>query len=557
MLFNSRDFALFFAIFFALYALAGRVRGRDQIRRYLIVIGSLFFYGYWYPPYLILLVICVLVNYVTIHALDRLPHKGAKAFWLITANCVFNLGILFLYKYTEFVVQTFHLQGLEHVTVQFLNHATLTLGIKGQFKSLDFALPLGVSFFTFEMMAYSIDVYRHGRIDPEARSLPRYTLFVTFFPKLIAGPIVRGWEILPQIDTPRYVTPEGVYWGILLFFWGLTKKVIISDRLAPFVNLVFTDPQGLHWVGQWLAVYCFAFQIYCDFSAYSDMAMGLCKMMGYELPLNFKEPYLSPNITVFWRRWHITLSSWLRDYLYIPLGGNRGGSGRQYRNLILTMLLGGLWHGANWVFVIWGLMHGLYLAVHKLFSTYIEHREVVELATAADRGDSAVPLVNPSLMDHVPTTAELTTPLPVKKRKAPLDPPMDPWNKISYWFWCIVTFHFVCLTWIFFRAGLYPATVGGLTPWQVSMRMLKAIFTFAGHGRGAKFWAQGYDVIPFLMLAAVLHVGERFVRHHRPHFALKIWDAFPAAIQAGAVTLVLASLLIWGGDQVQFIYFAF
>ncbi len=549
MLFNSRDFALFFGIFFALYALAGHLRHRDQLRRYLIVVGSLFFYGYWYPPYLILLVACVLINYATIHALDRLPHKSSKAFWLITVNCIFNLGVLFIYKYTEFLVHTLHLEGLEHVAVQFLNHTILTFGIKGQFKSLDFALPLGVSFFTFEMMAYSIDVYRHGRIDPEARSLPRYTLFVTFFPKLIAGPIVRGWEILPQIDTPRKVTADGCYYGLLLFFWGMTKKVLISDRLAPFVNKVFTNPGDLHWLGQWLAVYSFAFQIYCDFSAYSDMAMGLCKMLGYELPLNFKEPYLSPNITIFWRRWHITLSSWLRDYLYIPLGGNRGGPTMQYRNLILTMLLGGLWHGANWVFVIWGLMHGVYLAVHKLYSTYFEHRELTELATAADRSDSGSLVTNPSLMGHPPK--------PIKKKRAPIEPPTDPWNKISYWFWCIVTFHFVCLTWIFFRAGLYNTTASGLSAWQVCMRMLKTMATFAGHGRGMHFWSDCYDVIPYLMLAVVLHIGERYVRHHRPHVVLKIWDAFPAALQAAAIAILLAILLLRGGEQVHFIYFAF
>ncbi len=232
-------------------------------------------------------------------------------------------------------------------------------------------LPIGISFFVFEAMSYCIDIYR-GKIQPYT-NWKHFALFIFFFPRMIAGPIIRPADFLPQIERAIVLTWPNFVHGGQLFLFGMTKKLVIADHLSPFVDRVFANPEHYSTFSIWQAVIAYSIQIFCDFSGYSDMAIGLAKILGFDLPVNFRMPYLANNLTDFWRRWHISLSSWLRDYLYISLGGNRKGTFRTYGNLLITMTLGGLWHGASWNFVIWGLLHGLGLAIHKAYTAGLQN----------------------------------------------------------------------------------------------------------------------------------------------------------------------------------------
>jgi len=343
MLFNTLQFAIFFCAVLAVFRCVPR-----SARTMWLLGASLLFYLLWYPMYLLLLLLDIGVNYLLVRALasSRRPR-------LVLATSVsFTLGLLAYFKYAAFFVES--------------AAPLLAAGFGWSPPVPEIVLPLGISFYSFQIIGLAIDTYRgHG---PPVPNLGRYALFVSFFPQLIAGPILRGDELLPQIESGGTITPERTRRGIWLIASGLTKKVIFADfLLAPFVDEVFAVPGVGSAPFHWAAAYSFAFQIYFDFSGYTDMARGLACLLGYELPLNFREPYLSRNPAEFWHRWHVTLSRWLRDYLYIPLGGNRGGPIRTYVNLALTMLLGGLWHGAAWNFVVWGGLHGVMLACHRRF----------------------------------------------------------------------------------------------------------------------------------------------------------------------------------------------
>ncbi len=342
MLFNSFQFAVFFAVVLLLH------RSLPASRRNGLLLGaSLFFYAMWVPAYLVLLLGEIGINYALLRTIARGRHKRLA----LTASVVVTLGLLGGFKYAALAVGTLA--------------PILQTGFGLDVPIPEIFLPLGISFYSFQMLGLAIDTYRGDLEPPE--SLSRYALFVSFFPQLIAGPILRGREFLPQLARGARPTPERTQRGLWLIAFGLMKKVVLADfLLAPFVNDMFRVPglgsAAFHWVG----AFCFAFQIYYDFSGYTDMARGIALLLGFELPANFLEPYLSRDPSEFWRRWHITLSTWLRDYLYIPLGGNRVGPSRTLVNLLITMLLGGLWHGAAWNFVIWGALHGALLIVHRL-----------------------------------------------------------------------------------------------------------------------------------------------------------------------------------------------
>ena len=344
MLFNSLPFAVFL-VTICLLLRALPPRGRPS----LLLIASLLFYALWIPVYLMLLLFEIAVNYALLRGMLRSPRPRL---WL-TTSIVFSLGLLAVFKYAAFAITT---------------AAPLLAQAFGTAPAVpEILLPLGISFYTFQMLGLAIDSYR--RDFAPAPGLARYTLFIAFFPHFIAGPILRGRDLLPQLEHGIVFDPGKTHRGIWLLACGLAKKTIFADfLLAPFVNDVFAFPgvstAPVHLVAAW----AFAFQIYFDFSGYTDMARGIALLVGLELPFNFKEPYLSRNPAEFWRRWHITLSSWLRDYLYVPLGGNRRGLARTYTNLMLTMLLGGLWHGAGWSFLMWGGMHGVLLVGHRAFT---------------------------------------------------------------------------------------------------------------------------------------------------------------------------------------------
>jgi alginate O-acetyltransferase complex protein AlgI len=395
----------------------------------------------------------------------------------LIASAVFTLGLLAIFKYAALAIETF---------------APIFAGAFGlQIPMPEIFLPLGISFYSFQILALSIDVYREEI--PPPPSFARYALFISFFPQLIAGPILRGREFLPQLERGGEPTPARSRRGIWLIGSGLFKKVVIADfLLAPFVDSIFAAP-GVGSIGfHVVAIWSFAFQIYFDFSGYSDMARGLGLLLGFELPFNFLEPYLSRNPAEFWRRWHITLSRWLRDYLYILLGGNRGARSRTYVNLMLTMLLGGLWHGAAWNFVIWGGLHGLLLAVHRRF--------------AGRGGDSDAPLVRGDAVS------------------------------------IIVLFNAVCLIWIFFRAPDFAS----------AMQYIGAIF--AGHGLAVWPVAQ-LGIVAFCAVLHLVERQLRTHCHDiQAALSRRPWGAIAEGCSFGTIVALAIAASGIGGE---FIYFQF
>ena len=399
MLFNSFIFLLFSVVFFPLFLL---VRQNVFYRNLLLLVGSYIFYGWWDPRFLILVAVSTSVDYIAAlgaagkpvpmmdraksgafllavtaaslafssrqdlwlgpivtlgvilaggvtFLIDRAPAERRRFYWLCL-SLVTNLGILAFFKYFNFFVNS-------------ITTAVTSLGVDMQMGSLSIILPVGLSFYTFQAISRTIDCYR-GKFDP-AYSIINYAAYHAFFPQLVAGPIERAAHLMPQFEAVRPITRQLLTTGALLFLWGLYQKVVIADNLAPLANTVFGAPAGQSAGATLMGVLAFSFQIYCDFCGYSNMARGLARCLGFDLMANFNLPYFARSPSEFWQRWHISLSSWLRDYLYIPLGGNRGGPGKMYRNLMTTMLLGGLWHGAGWTFVAWGAFHGAIQVVYR------------------------------------------------------------------------------------------------------------------------------------------------------------------------------------------------
>ena len=338
MLFTSLHWVVFLVVAFGIYHALPAVT-----RRWFMLVASVYFYASWSVIYLGLIAAQVLVDWTCGALLGRTESPRWRRVWL-AASITANLGVLCVFKYYYFVARTVSAAGV---------------GLP----ALDLTLPLAISFYTFESMSYTIDVYR--RTIAPVRSPLHLALFITWFPHLIAGPIIRPSQMIPQLTATSTVTRERFFSGLSLMLLGYTKKLLGADWLARVVDPVFADPSRYSSPELLVAVYAYAFQIYLDFSAYTDIARGASRWFGIELPENFNAPYLATSVTDFWRRWHMTLSHWLRDYLYVPLGGNRHGRARTYVNLMLTMLLGGLWHGASWTFVAWGGVHGLALAVER------------------------------------------------------------------------------------------------------------------------------------------------------------------------------------------------
>ncbi len=361
MLFHTWTFALFFLIFYPVY-LAAR-RGRFRIPW--LLAASYLFYGWWNPFYLLLILWSTTVDYVAVSFMSRTARRRP---WLVL-SLVNNLGLLGFFKYGSFVVENvnafLHWTGLPFVlpqpSIEFLstglNAVFRLLGIPFTVPPLPFLLPVGISFFVFQSMSYTIDYYR-GRLEKEP-SFIRYATFVSLFPQLVAGPIERAGNLLPQLREPPRITREDIGDGLSLFIVGLFKKVALADYLARYVDGVYATPARFSAPALVLATVAFGWQIYFDFSGYTDMARGIGRLMGFRLMLNFNNPYLATGLGDFWRRWHISLSTWFRDYVYIPLGGNRKGEVRTYLNVAATMVVSGLWHGASWTFVIWGALHAL------------------------------------------------------------------------------------------------------------------------------------------------------------------------------------------------------
>ncbi len=376
MLFHTWPFLVFFLVFLPLYLLLRRTR----LRLPLLLVASYVFYAWWNPLYLILIVYSTLVDYVCVRCMvaSRRPRL-----WLVV-SLVNNLGLLGFFKYGGFVAEN-------------LNALLLEIGLDAVLREPDVLLPVGISFYTFQSLSYTIDHYR-GRIDAE-HSLLRFATFVSLFPQLVAGPIERAARLLPQLGIEPIIRVRDITAGASLFLVGLFKKVALANYLALYVDQVYAVPEQHSSRALLVATFFFAWQIYFDFSGYTDMARGIARTMGLRLMVNFRSPYLATDLGDFWRRWHISLSTWFRDYVYIPLGGNRGGAARLRANIAITMVVSGLWHGAAWTFVIWGALH----ALGRILSLPLERSIVYR--------------------DRVPK---------LLKR--------------------VLVFAFVCVTWIFFRA---------------------------------------------------------------------------------------------------------
>ncbi len=346
MLFNSVSYFIFLPIVVTLFFLLS-----FRYRWILLLGASYFFYMCWKPEYIGLIILSTLIDYTVALQLGK-TEKPRKRKLLLCISIFTNLGLLFFFKYFNFVAES-------------IRTLSDNLGSPVPIPHLNVLLPVGISFYTFQTLSYTIDVYL-GRQKPEKR-LGIFSLYVSFFPQLVAGPIERPENLLPQFHKKTEFDYDRITDGLKLIAWGLFKKVVIADRVAIGVNQIYNNPDAYHGHVIFYATVLFAVQIYCDFSGYSDIAIGSARIMGFKLMKNFDRPYFAGSISDFWKRWHISLSTWFRDYVYIPLGGNRVGKSRWYLNLLVTFMVSGLWHGANWTFVVWGALHGMYLICGILF----------------------------------------------------------------------------------------------------------------------------------------------------------------------------------------------
>lgn len=469
LIFNS---GLFFVLFFIFYLIYVGMKEQKNFRTFYVIAFSLFFYYKSSGIYFILLIFSSFVDFYLGNKIHQTQAKSKRKLYLF-ASMIINLGMLGYFKYTNF----------------FLENLSFLSG--DNFEAANIFLPIGISFFTFQTMSYSIDLYRK-EIEP-AKSFWDFMFFVSFFPQLVAGPIVRAKDFIPQIYQRLSLTKNEMNRALLLIMGGLFKKAIISDYISTnFVDRVFDNPALYSGFENLMGVYGYAIQIYCDFSGYSDMAIGLALLMGFTLPINFDSPYQSASITEFWRRWHISLSSFLRDYLYIPLGGNRKGKIRTYINLAITMLLGGLWHGASWNFVLWGAMHGGILGVEKACKKWFRL----------------------------------------------------PKNKFSRILGMVYTFHFVCFCWIFFRAADYD------TAWQLIHR-ITSDFSFS---HISNILVAYKNVFTLMLLGYLLHLMPAKVEDLAAKYFSHVPLPAKAFLLAACGWLVLQ---VASADVQPFIYFQF
>lgn len=344
MLFNSFDFLVFFPIVTLVYFLI------PQKNKYLwLLFASYYFYMSWNPKYAILMLTSTVITFLSGILIEKSKTKTAKK-WAVFGSFAINLAILFVFKYFYFAVDN-------------LNYLRNLLNLSAYTPGFDIILPVGISFYTFQALSYTADVYR-GDVLPE-KNFFKYALFVSFFPQLVAGPIERSKNLLSQVNSEHYFDYYRVRRGLLKMLWGYFLKLVIADRAAILVNTVYDNIPAFSGTHIAVATICFAVQIYCDFASYSIIAIGAAEVMGFRIMQNFKRPYFATSVSDFWRRWHISLSSWFRDYLYIPLGGSRKGRKRQYLNLMIVFLVSGLWHGASWHFVAWGALHGIYQVTER------------------------------------------------------------------------------------------------------------------------------------------------------------------------------------------------
>jgi alginate O-acetyltransferase complex protein AlgI len=490
MLFNSIDFIIFFIIILTAIVIIKN----NKFSHLVLLAASIFFFYYSSNILTVLLISSIFLDFYIARYIWKSKTKLQKKI-LLFISLAGNLGLLGFFKYADFAINQFNILG---------NHYSIGSDIP----LLELAVPIGISFYTFQTISYTVDVYR-GKLEP-CKSLKEFALFVAFFPQLVAGPIIRASHFLPQLrekiknfsDTtkPRKILLESsrLKFGITLMSLGLFKKMFFADHIAPFVDTIFDSPIGLESYKIILGAVAFGIQIYADFSGYADIAIGIAIILGFNIPKNFNKPYFATSPADFWRRWHISLSTWLRDYLYIPLGGNKKSSSRTYLNLLTVMVIGGLWHGASWNFVIWGILHGAYLAIHKIILDTF-----------------------PSLKNH-------------KFFK----------TKVGFLISIIITQYFVFLAWIPFR-------VHGLD--NILYSMEKYIFFDFELSTALDFILLHKFALSFVFLFIILH----FISYKKGNlvqtiadFKLRYWILFLTSI-------MLLIFFFYAGANHDFIYFKF
>jgi len=473
MLFNSLTFIVFFAVVVALHhaPLSWRVKKLN------LLIASYIFYGAWSPPFVLLLLLSTAIDWKAAQWIYSARSEGARRLALML-SLVGNLGVLGYFKYGEFLLANF-------------TALMKSIGVDYAAPDCNIILPVGISFYTFQTMAYSLDVYLR-RAAP-SKSLLDFSLFVAFFPQLVAGPIVRPSQLVPQFAEPKQASAPQFYWGLALIVIGLFEKVVLADAfLAPAADAAFGAEGAIHPLDAWTGVLAFSGQIFFDFSGYSTTAIGTALCLGFKLPNNFNFPYAAIGFSDFWRRWHVSLSTWLRDYLYIPLGGNLKGRVRTYINLMITMLLGGLWHGASWSFVVWGGLHGLYLAAERFLREAIPEQEWFKTA----------------------------------------------WFKIAM---ALVTYFLVNITWVFFRAQSF----GEASTYLASM------FAIAPAPKKVLYLN---EIVPAAIAIAGMVVTHWRMRDTSMEAVVA---KTPAWLIGATLTFMLFMLVISQGSDSAFIYFQF
>lgn len=494
MVFNSYTFIVFFIIMLILHNLPFPWK----VKKINLLIASYIFYAAWNPPFILLLWLSTVVDYFVGRALYHQSNKHKRKL-LLVISLIGNLGMLCFFKYGTFLLDNF-------------THLVNALGMNYHPAKPSIILPAGISFYTFTTLCYTIDMYKK-KSEP-VKSFLDFALFVTFFPHLVAGPIVRPPQLVPQFETPRTATQKQLFNGLLLISLGLFMKVVLADSmLAAPANTVFGASTPLNTLDAWMGVLAFSGQIFFDFAGYSSCALGVASCLGFVLPENFLYPYAAIGFSDFWRRWHITLSAWLRDYLYIPLGGNRRGKFRTYINLMITMLLGGLWHGANWTFVVWGALHGLYLCVEKLIQDYkIKIKPMPEL----------VP--QPKIV-----VQGFMAPRFLKKVQS------------SNFMLALLTFFLVNVTWVFFRSPDFTS----------AWRMLTSMFSRVNNGAVLLSYLTIIKVSLIVIGMVVFHWLMRNTRVLTVANKMRWW-------QLGIVWAAMLILLILSQESSSsFIYFQF
>lgn len=476
MLFNSIEFICFFIVVVALYyALPQRIRWL------LLLTASYYFYMSWKAEYVILIMISTLICYLSAIKMSKHTEKHRKRKYLVLAVCS-NLAVLLFYKYFNFFGDS-------------ITALLQSISISFDMPYLELLLPVGISFYTFQALSYTVDVYRGNR-EPE-RHLGIFALYVSFFPQLVAGPIERSTTLLPQFHEEKRFDYQNMVSGLQLIAWGFFKKLVVADRLALYVDRVYANPESFGGITLIVATVLFSFQIYCDFSGYSDIARGTARTMGYNLMENFRRPYFAASIKEFWSRWHISLSTWFRDYLYIPLGGNRVSPIRMHANVLAVFLLSGLWHGASWTFVVWGALHGIYSMLAVVIMPF----------TARLRSTVAIPAL---------------------------------WRIFKI----VITYFLVLIAWVFFRADSVKSAV----------YILSEMSTLSG----TLFFQGDYQIHLLYSILAIVILLSVEIRQEYSECRLGMHEACRQWMREVSYAALIASILLFGVfDGGQFIYFQF